>query len=277
MHAVGAGAKEDPVAEISLGGSVGAPPSGNAAADVRKVQQALLAVDPPLAAQVTVNGVCDAVTVKAIREFQARFMTSPDGCVDPGGRTLMHLSDGFAPEYVGCSSNQRRVIDRALIDAQRWLDNVNRALGSPSTPGLRQKLQNIFHVDPSTQVGEASALRSLYQTLRTSFDWKVPFQCEAGANAYAAWVVGTDAKIHFASNYFTMPQREQVSRLIHERAHTVFNVGHGGMAGGGELDFGVAPDDPNSFTMREALDNAYCYEWLAVSLQPSYRPDDWRY
>lgn len=266
------------MAEISLTGAVGASPSPNRLEDVKKVQTALLAMRPPLTNVVTVNGTCDPKTIKAIHEVQKRFMTNTDGVVSPDGRTLLHLSDGFVSTYVGCSAQQRVKIDRALIRAQAWLDNTRRAIGGPMNDAVRNKLQNIFHVDVATSEGRArlTQLISGYGRLRGSFDVEIPFVCEGSANAFAAWVVGTDPTMHFASNFFSKPEDDQVAKIIHERAHTILSVGHDGMGGVGEIEFGVAPDDPNKFTWAQASRNAYCWEWLATSLQSSYRADDWR-
>jgi len=71
----------------TLTGSVGAN-GRNAAVDVRLVQQLL--VDRGEAPGV-VDGAIGPKTIAAIRRFQSRFLSSPDGRVDPGGRTFREL------------------------------------------------------------------------------------------------------------------------------------------------------------------------------------------
>jgi hypothetical protein len=70
-----------------LGGSVGQG-GRNDADDVRLVQQLLTdrGEDPG-----PVDGLIGPRTIAAIRAFQGRFMASPDGRVDPGGRTIREL------------------------------------------------------------------------------------------------------------------------------------------------------------------------------------------
>jgi hypothetical protein len=265
------------MSELVISGAVGAPPSPNAPADVRIVQEALRSVDPPLIHPVGVTGIADAGTLKAIEEFQKRFLGDSDGVVEPGGQTLMHLSDGFAPDYKGCNPRQRAAIDRSLMDAQKWLDEVRRILGSPLTDATKRKIKNIFHIEiggPDGVLRYALLLHN-YSLLRKSFDQKLSFVCEPEVSAYGAWVVGSDPAIHLPLNHFSNTREEMAQRLIHERAHTVLRVGHGGMTPSGSVEFGVAPDDPNLFTYEQAIDNAYCWAWLATALQMNYRPADW--
>jgi len=70
----------------NLSGSVGQG-GKNLAADVTMVQTLLRGrgFEPGTA------GVCDAATIAAIRAFQAGFMTSPDGLIEPGHRSWQHL------------------------------------------------------------------------------------------------------------------------------------------------------------------------------------------
>lgn len=42
------------------------------------------------------SGRCDAATIAALRDYQAGFLSRPDGRVDPGGTTWRHLSASFA-------------------------------------------------------------------------------------------------------------------------------------------------------------------------------------
>ncbi len=77
---------------VSIIASVGADGKNNTS-DVTAVQTLLNKyVDP----KVTVNGVCtgkaDDLTVIAIKSFQSKYTTSPDGRVDAGGGTLRKLN-----------------------------------------------------------------------------------------------------------------------------------------------------------------------------------------
>lgn len=259
------------MAELTISSNVGAPPAANRTADVRTVQLLLRKVQPPLRTAVAVTGLPDSKTVEAIREFQKRFMAHPDGRVDADGRTLMHLNDGFASSYIGCDPNKRVTIDRDIIDAQKWLDLVSRRLSDPNDADMRRKVQNIFHVDVGSPGHEH--LRSQVRALRQSLDDNLTFQCEKKTNAFAAWVQGSDPTIHLALNYFSNSPEVRIAKLIHERSHTVLRTDHSGMHAGGEVNFGVAPDDPNAYAPQQAIRNAYCYEWLVTALQPGYDPE----
>jgi hypothetical protein len=79
-----------PASEISA--SVGRG-GVNRQSDVLLVQQVLLARGQTDLAAAT--GVCDASTVAAIVAFQAAFMRTPDGKIDPGGTTWRHLAATF--------------------------------------------------------------------------------------------------------------------------------------------------------------------------------------
>lgn len=41
--------------------------------------------------RLVIDGICEAKTIGAIRNFQTRFMLVPDGRIDPGGRTIKEL------------------------------------------------------------------------------------------------------------------------------------------------------------------------------------------
>lgn len=266
------------MAELTISAAVGAPPAVNREADVRTVQNLLQRVTPPLAARVSVTGVIDQITLRAIREFQQRFMSNPDGRVDPDGRTLWHLNDGLSPRYLGCNAQRRRVIDRDIINAQKWLDVVIQRLGGPMENDLRRKVRNVFHidVDDHTQSPRFAQLRQRFRRLRESMDEAFPLQCESSASLFAAYVDLSDATgtMHFPPGHFRQSENERIETVIHERSHTVFNISHAGMSGAGQIDLGQNPDDDNGFTHEQAMANAYCYGWLATSLQPTYTPSD---
>lgn len=255
------------MAELTIAAAVGAPPARNAPPDVRTIQSLLQKVAPSLTIPVKVIGTMEPNTLRAIQEFQRRFMAHPDGRVEPGGRTLMHLNDGFASEYPGCDPGKRRTIDHDVIGAQRWLDISNRRLGNSGDADMNQKVTNIFH---SANLGHFARLRSNFLLLRRSMDDQLTFQCESKSALEAAWVVTGSPTIHLPTNYFLKKPEVRIAKIIHERSHSILNTKHAGMAPGGEIAFGVAPDDPNRFTFDQAIDNAWCYEWLVTALQPTY-------
>ncbi|MGB8420272.1 peptidoglycan-binding protein [Paraburkholderia sp.] len=260
------------MAELPITAAVGSPPSHNKPADVRTVQLLLKKVQPPLTTFFSVSGSIDSPTINAIREFQRRFMNHPDGKVDPDGRTLMHLNDGFATNYIGCDPHTRVILDRDVIEAQKWLDTVNRRLANTADADMRRKVFNIFHVDVTLphDVGRLAQLRTKCLRLRQSLDEKLTFKCENKTSVFAAWVKPNDPTIHVTLNYLRNNRNTRIVKIIHERSHSVLDTSHSGMSPGGEINFGDAPDDLNRFSFEQAIQNAYCYEWLAAALQPTY-------
>ena len=263
------------MAEETISAAVGAPRSANKPDDVKIVQKLLGKVTPPLTHAVAVTGTMDSKTLSAIREFQLRFVSNPDSRVDPDGRTLWHLNDGFVSSYIKCSSKQKRMLDRDIVDAQKWLDVAIRRLGLMDSDAKRV-LKNVFHIDAddSSQASRLSTLRSAYAKLRASMDQSFPLECESAVSAHGAWVDITDSTgtMHFPSNHFAAPATDRTERIIHERSHSIFKIKHEGMFGGGQVDFGRSADDDNGFTYQQAINNAYCYGWLATALQPGYVP-----
>lgn len=265
------------MAELTISAAVGATPAPNLVTDVTTVQTLLNAVNPPLKSALAVTGVSDAALIKAIKEFQKRFFSNPDGRVDPGGRTLFHLNNHGAPNYKGCSASKRKAIDKDLILAQNWLDVVNRRLGDATNADLQTKVDNIFHVNPAnirtaSVSAQFEALKRNFRTLRTSMDTPFPVVCEAGSSLFQAYVIDGDATgtMYFPSGHFVSDEQERIGTVIHERSHSILGADHDGMRGVGELDFDHNPDDPNPFTHAQAMNNAYCYGWLAMALQPTY-------
>lgn len=262
------------MAELTISAAVGTTPAANNSDDVRTVQQLLRGVQPPLSAAVTVTGSIDPTTIQAIREFQRRFMSNPDGRVDPDGRTLYHLNNGGATNFVGCSATQRRTIDRNFIEAQKWLDLVLRELARPSDAETKRKVRNIFHVDLDnpTHGSRRTTLQQNFRRVRQGFDSPFPVECTRENSLFAAYVDLSDptGTMFFPGGHFTQSLYQQIETVVHERTHTVLNISHAGMSGAGSIDFGTAPDDDNGFTYDEAIANAYCYGWLAHALQPGY-------
>lgn len=99
---------------IEIDGSVGEG-GDNQAADVRAVRQLLSRQDLSPLSVLRVDDRCDSVTIEAIRHFQVRFLRiqSPDGRVDPGGRTLRRLNVPANGRGPGENPETRRA-DRAL-------------------------------------------------------------------------------------------------------------------------------------------------------------------
>jgi hypothetical protein len=262
------------MAEETIQATVGAG-GANRPDDVKTVQRLLAKVTPPLTNRPAETGTADSKTLAAIHEFQLRFTSNPDSRVDPDGRTLWHLNDGFVSQYIHCKESQKRTIDADIVAAQKWLDVVNRRLSAMNADAKRV-VKNVFHLDADkTNDGPLLlALKLSFWTLRTSFDKSFPFECLTTTSLYGAWVVLSDptGTMHLPANHFTASAKERQERIIHERAHTVFQISHAGMSGGGAVDMGASQDDDNGFTYQQAVANAYCYGWLAAALQPDYVP-----
>jgi|SRR5690242_11279928 len=192
----------------------------------------------------------------------------------------MHLNDGFASQYVGCSADNRRKLDYDLILAQKWLDVVIVQISIQNNKDVATKINNIFSIDVGLKAHSTqyAMLLNNFKKLRLSMDSQLTFECVKVQSVNGAWVdTNQPSKIFLPLNYFKLAQDERTAKLIHERSHIVLSTKHSGMSAGGTITFGEAPDDPKGFTITDALDNAYCYEYLTISLQPNYRPDRWRY
>jgi peptidoglycan hydrolase-like protein with peptidoglycan-binding domain len=99
---------------VDIEGSVGQG-GDNLEADVRVVQQLLNRQDLTPLPALREDGLTGPATIEAIRHFQARSLgiQSPDGRVDPGGRTLRRLNSGPADRGTG-SNPETRQADRAM-------------------------------------------------------------------------------------------------------------------------------------------------------------------
>ena len=93
-------------------GSVGQG-GDNLERDVRTVQQLLNRQDLAPLARISEDGRSGSLTIEAIRHFQTRClgMNSPDGRVDPDGRTFRRLSSGSSERGTG-ESPETRAADR---------------------------------------------------------------------------------------------------------------------------------------------------------------------
>ncbi|MFO1352307.1 MAG: hypothetical protein U1F68_17205, partial [Gammaproteobacteria bacterium] len=117
-----------------------------------------------------------------------------------------------------------------------------------------------------------------FRNLRDSLDIPFPLQAEHDEALEIAWVVQNDrtGTMHFSPGYFRAADKAvRTEKIVHERSHTIFRIGHEGMIPGGEVDFDRKPEDDNGLTYVQAIRNAYCYGWLATVLQPGYRRLEW--
>jgi hypothetical protein len=175
---------------------------------------------------------------------------------------------------------QRAVLQQDCQQARQRLNRaITRLTEAAITPtaavaDMRQKVRNIFHIDMDaappdifTEAFHFTALVANFQTLRTTgFDQDPPFVLEpdfTGTNV--AWVVGIDDPVvHISPNHFYMDRENLILTLVHERAHTVLRLN--GHPGGIHVIANPADGVP-TMTRDDALQNAYCYEWLTAALQ----------
>ena len=113
----------------------------NRPADVLLVQQVLIARGQTNLK--SASGVCDADTVAAIIAFQAAFMRTPDGRIDPGGTTWKNLAASYTgstsePSASAASSGNGSAVTRPVsLPASR---TMNAGLASPGNAFMLQKL-----------------------------------------------------------------------------------------------------------------------------------------
>lgn len=110
----------------------------NKASDVRVVQRLLNRQRHPPKRKLTVDGKSGRKTIAAIRQFQSAVlrMRSPDGRVDPGGRTIRRLNkgtDGSSPSSNGRSSGGTA----NLSGGKWWRTNQKRFPNSTSLEDLK--------------------------------------------------------------------------------------------------------------------------------------------
>ena len=121
----------------------------NLPADVLLVQKVLLARGQT--DLLTATGVCDASTIAAIAAFQAAFMRTPDGRIDPGGTTWRNL----AAAYTGSAATPATGTD-ASGSLTRPVplpaaSSINAGLASPNNSFMLQNLGQ-----PLTAMGYSS-------------------------------------------------------------------------------------------------------------------------
>lgn len=190
----------------------------------------------------------------------------------------LYLVDRIEPNF---TSNQLQILLQDCQTARSLLDNVlsrlaeNILVPTSRLLDMRQKVKNVFHInvlDPevsevATEAFHFSALLSNFQTLRSKgFDENPTFKFEPDYTGhYGAFVEGVDdPTIHISPNHFYMDRENGSITLIHERAHTVLRLnGHPG----GIHILQNPSDGVPTMKNSEALQNAYCYEWLVLALK----------
>ena len=248
-----------------------------------------------------VDGLPWQKTIAAIKNFQRKQLrvSMPDGRVDPNGPTLAKLNQFDGPpkppgqqDFPGCSTQQSATIRSDLARAKQMLDvTLNRLRTTTIKPegvelDTKQKVKRIFHIDmlstinPNT-ITEAfnyTDLLTKFATLRASLDKPFPIKCEA-TGLFGAWVSPNvnDETVHFTPLHFQQGDPDQRAvEIIHERAHTVLNLPGNPHPGIDAIIIGMAPDDDIGLSQGDAIRNAYCYEWLALSLQSNYDANKFR-
>ena len=184
----------------------------------------------------------------------------------------------------------RWTLSKRTWPAQRFIGVVRLKLGTAIKPGAvdvdtKTKVDNIFHVvldtpDPFTEAARRTEIMSNVATLEGGLARSFPFQSEAHLNlGRAAWTSPTfsDETMHVQANYFDLQPDDRAVSIIHERAHTVLKLN--GHPGSGDAPVCVVPHEGITFpaiAYRDAIRNAYCYEYLSLSLQPTYSPSRFR-
>ncbi len=121
------------IASVGRGGT-------NHKGDVRKIQKLLNAIFP--ATPLELDGLCGDKTIRRIERCQRRFMRSPDGRVDPDGRTLRRLNQS-APslqlEWSGDSSKWSLEKKLQSLD-RRMRPKVERVTKALEAQGFKPKI-----------------------------------------------------------------------------------------------------------------------------------------
>lgn len=191
----------------------------------------------------------------------------------------------------------KSMLDRVLLLTDtRAAQSSKRTLGNSVQPLIektRTALRNIFgilvdaNMEPYEDVDTArlAMLRSNVRTVRRSFDEQFQkIYMDRPNPVFAAWASNDfkDTAIYFTRIYFDQLSRlDQAVTLVHERSHTALKLpGHPGTGDGPSCvvphegmkrGFGDVP-----ITFSHAIKNAYCYEWLSISLHPMYNPVPYR-
>lgn len=205
-------------------------------------------------------------------------------------------------EYVGFNGEALRLVRdtnipaaKALLDRTLTLTNPRtvemsrRTLGATVQPIIdrtRAALRNIFGIlcnsslQPEAEVDglRLEMLRESLRKVRAGFDspFRKVFQVRRNP-ILAAWVSNDfkDQTVNFTSRYFDeLTELDQAVTLVHERAHTVLQIpGHPGT---GDSPVCIVPHEGKKVGFDTARRNAYCYEWLVLSLHPAYNAQPYR-
>lgn len=167
---------------VSLAGSVGRG-GENRAPDVRSIQKLLNQIYPltPL----VIDGRIGPRTIARIERFQRRFMQSPDGRVDPSGRTLRSLlaaAPAADPVWSGDSSAWSQEKKLESLD-RRIRPKVERVLEALKSGGFKPKVVFAWR-----SVAVQAELLRLGRT-RVSFSFHNAQTKSGTPNAYAADVI----------------------------------------------------------------------------------------
>jgi len=149
----------------------------------------------------------------------------------------------------------------------------------PVIDKVRKAVKNIFGIlldadmqpmDDSDEKNLAK-LRENVQKVRLSFNLPFPKVYQDHDSMLAAWVSNNfgDPTVNFSPMYFDkLSSLEQAVTLVHERAHTILKIS--GHPGTGDSPVCIVPHEGKKLGFAVASRNAYCYEWLAISLHPQY-------
>ena len=108
--------------------------------DVKKVQRALNIIFPSL--PLDVDGLCGPKTIRRIIRFQKRFMTNPDGRVDPNGRTLKKINSASPDTQSTWQGDSSKWSEDKKLDSldQRMRPKVKRVLATLKENGYKPKI-----------------------------------------------------------------------------------------------------------------------------------------
>lgn len=112
----------------------------NKKSDTRKIQKLLNAIFP--SALLVVDGDCGAKSIGKIERFQRRFMTKPDGRVDPGGRTLKRMvkaAPAMTDDWGGDSAKWSQEKKLSSLDSRLRRKTV-RVIESLQSQGFKPKI-----------------------------------------------------------------------------------------------------------------------------------------
>jgi hypothetical protein len=161
---------------------------------------------------------------------------------------------------------------------------LSGAAQQPVIDKVRTAVKNIFGIlldadmQPMDSMDERrlATLRSNVQKVRQSFNLPFPKVFQDHDSILAAWVSNNfaDETVNFSPMYLDLPALDQAVTLVHERSHTILKIS--GHPGTGDSPVCIVPHEGKKLGFDVAIRNAYCYEWLALALHPSYNPTPYR-